>query len=80
MNKNKANNNKKHRRKIKLSNQDCAEEWDGKSNDYWVVSDSSCDRLHLQCPGIEYETSDYWGIDLESMLFECESCIDFFSK
>ena len=53
---------------------------DDESNDRWVVCDSCGDRLHLQCSGIEYETSDYWDIDLESMVFECESCIDFFSE
>ena len=83
----KKKNNKKYRKKINSSEDlwicsdwDCGEEWDDKSNDCWVVCDSCGNRFHLQCSGIEYETSDYWDIDLESMVFECESCIDFFSE
>ena len=56
------------------------EEWDDESNDCWVACDSCGDRFHLQCSGIEYETSDYWDIDLESMLVECESFTDLFSE
>ena len=37
-------------------------------------------RFHLQCSGIGYEASNYWDIDLESIVFECESCIDLFSE
>ena len=62
------------------SDWDCGEEWDDKSNDHWLVCDSCGDRFHLQCSGIEYKTSDYWDIDLVSMVLECESCIDFFSE
>ena len=62
------------------SDRDCREEGDDESSDRWVVCDSCGDRLHLPCSGIEYETSDYWDIDLESMVFACESCIDFFSE
>ena len=75
---------KKNRKKINssgdlwiCSDRDCGEEWDDESYDRWVVCDSC---VWLQCSGIEYETSDYWDMDLESMVLECESCIDLFSE
>ena len=37
-------------------------------------------RFHLQGSGIGYEASNYWDIDLESIVFECESCRDLFSE
>ena len=80
-------NKNKNRKKINSSEDlwicsdwDCGEEWDDESNDRWVVCDSCSDRFHLQCSGIEYETSNYWDIDFESMVFECDSSIDFFSE
>ena len=79
--------NNKNRKKINssedlwiCSDRDFGEEWDDENNDGWVVCDSCSNRFHLQCSGIEDETSDYWDIDLESMVFECDSCIGFFSE
>ena len=37
-------------------------------------------RFHLQGSGIGYEASNYWDIDLESIVFECEIYIDLFSE
>ena len=53
---------------------DCGEEWDENGDDQWIVCDICSQTYHLQCSGVQYETSQYWSIQLDKVKFECEEC------
>ena len=40
----------------------------------WFVKKSG--RQMIQCSRIKYEEKDYYNIDIESLFFECENCMD----
>jgi hypothetical protein len=51
----------------------CKKSWKEDSN-RWIVCDICDASFHLQCSGKQYETKDYYEVDIAGESFECDSC------
>ena len=52
----------------------CNKTWEEDGDDRWIVCLVCRKQYHLQCSGVEYETRDYYTLDIESINFKCDAC------
>ena len=56
--------------------QECEELWDDETGDRWIVCNICCAKFHLQYSGLRYKQLEYWKLDLENILCECNECTE----
>ena len=52
----------------------CKEEYVAVDDNRWIVCDQCDTPYHLQCSGFDYETEEYYDVNIRAMPFICAAC------
>ena len=53
----------------------CGGAWQENGDDVWIQCDQCDVPFHLQCCGLDYDTDDYYELNIESIQFFCKDCV-----
>jgi hypothetical protein len=42
----------------------------------WITCDVCGDKYHLHCSGVDYEKENYWTLDVDVLIFNCQNCVE----